>query len=526
MMFDEKLEPDAAKTMVKGEADRLNSAFHLGYNMILNLMRVEGISPEYMLERCFLQYQSAASIPALELELEEAEQQLEEAKVPEEESANEYFELQKQLEALGRDHQEVISHPSYSLPFLQPGRLVNIRHEDLDFGWGCVVNYQKRVPPKGRPVDPEAKAQTQYIVDCLLLCAPGSTAPSGKGARGSDAPAVSDGIKPCLPGEKGEVLVVPVLLTTVQTLSGIKLFLPKDLRPKEARDQVRKNLAEVAKRFTPAKGGVPLLDPVKDMKVTDEGFKTLLSKISLVEKKMKESPLSASPQLEDLRQAWEAKSKLRERVADLKTRISATHSVLQLDELKCRKRVLRRLGFTTAEDVVEKKGRVACEISTGDELLLTEMIFNGVFNDLTPEQCAALLSCFVFTEKSEQPVRLKEDLAAPLRVMQETARRIAKVSKESRMEINEDEYVQSFKVEMMDAVMQWCRGAKFSEICKLTDVFEGSVIRAFRRLQELIRQMTMAAKAIGNGELEDKFTESLAKLERQSSIIFSPSLYL
>jgi len=28
------------------------------------------------------------------------------------------------------------------------------------------------------------------------------------------------------------------------------------------------------------------------------------------------------------------------------------------------------------------KGRVACEISTGDELLLTEMIFNGAFNEL------------------------------------------------------------------------------------------------------------------------------------------------
>lgn len=38
MMCDEKLEPAAAKTMVKGEADRLDSAFHLGYNMVLNLM--------------------------------------------------------------------------------------------------------------------------------------------------------------------------------------------------------------------------------------------------------------------------------------------------------------------------------------------------------------------------------------------------------------------------------------------------------------------------------------------------------
>ena len=136
------------------------------------------------------------------------------------------------------------------------------------------------------------------------------------------------------------------------------------------------------------------------------------------------------------------------------------------------------------------------------------------------------MSCFVFSEKSEQQVRLKEDLAAPLRTMQEAARRIARVSKESKLEINEDEYVQSFRVEMMDAVLQWCRGAKFADICKLTDVFEGSVIRAFRRLQELLRQMTMAAKAIGNGELEKKFEESLVKLERQTSIIFSPSLYL
>lgn len=66
MMCDEKLEPTAAKSMVKGEADRLDSAFHLGYNMILNLMKVEGISPEFMLERCFFQFQSSAGIPELE----------------------------------------------------------------------------------------------------------------------------------------------------------------------------------------------------------------------------------------------------------------------------------------------------------------------------------------------------------------------------------------------------------------------------------------------------------------------------
>ena len=66
MMVDEKLEPKDAKNMIKGEADRLDSAFHLGYNMVLNLMKGEGVSPEFMLERCFHQFQSNANIPVLQ----------------------------------------------------------------------------------------------------------------------------------------------------------------------------------------------------------------------------------------------------------------------------------------------------------------------------------------------------------------------------------------------------------------------------------------------------------------------------
>lgn len=69
--------------------------------------------------------------------------------------------------------------------------------------------------------------------------------------------------------------------------------------------------------------------------------------------------------------------------------------------------------------------------------------------------------------QSEQQVKLKEELAAPLRAMQEIARRIAKVSKDSKLEIVEEDYVAQFRVELMDAVIQWCRGAKFVDICKV-----------------------------------------------------------
>lgn len=118
-----------------------------------------------------------------------------------------------------------------------------------------------------------------------------------------------------------------------------------------------------------------------------------------MEDKMFSSPLHKDPQLSELYSLFAKKQAIQTRVRELKKQIQSTHDVLQMEELKCRKRVLRRLGFTTAADIVDMKGRVACEISSGDELLLTELIFNGVFNSLSPEQCAGLLSCFVFTEK-------------------------------------------------------------------------------------------------------------------------------
>lgn len=146
-----------------------------------------------------------------------------------------------------------------------------------------------------------------------------------------------------------------------------------------------------------------------------------------------------------------------------------------MTELKCRKRVLRRLGYCTAADVIELKGRVACELSSADELLLTEMIFNGLFNALDVTQTAALLSCFVCDEKSNEMPKLSEALSGPLKQMQDLARRIAKVSVEAKLELEEDEYVEQFKPYMMDIVAAWCRGASFGDICKMTDLFEGEI---------------------------------------------------
>jgi superfamily II RNA helicase len=59
---------------------------------------------------------------------------------------------------------------------------------------------------------------------------------------------------------------------------------------------------------------------------------------------------------------------------------------------------------------------------------------------------------------------------------------------------------------------------------KMTDVYEGSLIRLFRRLEELLRQMAQAGKVMGSEELSSKFEESLTKIKRD--IVAAQSLYL
>jgi ATP-dependent RNA helicase DOB1 len=84
--------------------------------------------------------------------------------------------------------------------------------------------------------------------------------------------------------------------------------------------------------------------------------------------------------------------------------------------------------------------------------------------------------------------------------------------------------VNSFRPDIMEAVYSWTKGAKFYEIMEITQVFEGSLIRAIRRLEEVLQQLITAAKSIGETELEDKFEDAVSKIKRD--IVFAASLYL
>jgi len=76
LMLNKKMDNDVAKSMLNGKADCLNSSFHLNYNMIINLLRVEGIDPEYIVKRSFHQFQSERAVPGLKSKVQDLNQQL------------------------------------------------------------------------------------------------------------------------------------------------------------------------------------------------------------------------------------------------------------------------------------------------------------------------------------------------------------------------------------------------------------------------------------------------------------------
>lgn len=374
--------------------------------------------------------------------------------IPDEGTIREYYELRKQLAGFTENMQDVISHPNYCLSFIQPGRLVQIKHGDYDFGWGMVVNYKERRSPKNSTE--EIEAHQKYVVDVLLKVAKGTSAGT---KTHQDLP---KGVRPPEDEEESRMEVVPVVLSCIKAIAHIRLHPPKELQSPDSRNGVGKSLAEVQKRFP---DGIPLLDPIENMGIKDDSFKKLLRKIEVLESRLLANPLHNSPRLPELYDQYAKKVELGVKIKATKKKISDARSIMQLDELKCRKRVLRRFGFINEAEVVQLKARVACEISTGDELMLSELLFNGFFNKLTPEQVAAVLSVFVFEEKSkETPALTREELAGPLKEIQAQARIVAKVSQESKLAVNEDEYVQSFHWELMEVIYEWANGKSFADI--------------------------------------------------------------
>jgi ATP-dependent RNA helicase DOB1 len=421
-MMDEKMEPDVAKDILKGTADPLNSAFHLGYNMLLNLLRMEGVDPERMMQLSFHQFQSERAIPPMQEELAKIEKERDDVYVEGEVEVAEYFDLKLAHAAANIAVRNASFTRDTLQPFLQAGRLIRIAVPNSttitatsgnliseEWGWGIVISaIEKTHLPEGTigsMVEKNSSSNHTFFVTEVLLPVRvqlASSNTSSKKNMDTNEEKVNEVLSPAIETDsvktmngKIEMRILPVAFSALAAISSVRVFLPKDLRTTEALESMRERLAEVQRRFPVSAGGLPLLDPEKDLRVDSPTLHSALERERALLSQLVISSLHNAPVDSDAYKRLDAYSKKLDceaRASFLRTKIRACQNLVMSDTLKNMKRVLRRLGHINAENVVQIKGRVACEINTADELLVTELIFNGAFNDLDVAQTV----CFCF----------------------------------------------------------------------------------------------------------------------------------
>lgn len=470
-MLDEKMEPSVCKGILYGDPDPLNSSYRISYNMLLNLMRVEDVEPEYLLRASFHQFQREKDAPALVAQAAELETQAESLDLGTEEEANlakDFYKMDQQLLLTKRKIAAIVQKPEYIIKFLQvPGRLLDVSIDGESYGWGLLTSFKKK---GGTGAGGEAgrlaslSNQPSYTLEVLLYCVDRHfDSASGKSAEEDAANALllwrgtARQCRPVKPSvDKEEIIsmrVFTISLENIDRISAVRIFTPQALHSPEARNKVAMSLKEVKKRFPK---GVPLLDPVKDLGITDSDFTVLIERANSLTHRMSTHKVTVDFSQEDrmrLVQAYEKQIDLMDRARLLRDEARNCQTMAMKDELRKMKRVLRMLGHVDKNGVIQTKGRTACEINTADELVVTELIFTGVFKSLAVEQCVALLSTMTFGEpmkdEGDDPTQgLKSFLRNPFYKLQEVAKRVAQVQISCNLEVDEDEFLQKFNPAM------------------------------------------------------------------------------
>uniref|UniRef100_W5LXA7 ATP-dependent RNA helicase Ski2/MTR4 C-terminal domain-containing protein n=3 Tax=Lepisosteus oculatus TaxID=7918 RepID=W5LXA7_LEPOC len=146
-------------------------------------------------------------------------------------------------------------------------------------------------------------------------------------------------------------------------------------------------------------GGVATLDPVNDIQLKGVEVVEASMRLRVLQDGLSQFTCVHSPRFSDEFSRLQERMSFQEELDRLQFLLS-DQSLSLLPEYQQRIKVLQSLSYVDAGGAVQLKGRVACELSS-HELLLTELLFEGGLSSLPPEESAALLSCLVFTQKTQ-----------------------------------------------------------------------------------------------------------------------------
>ncbi|XP_020972282.1 DExH-box ATP-dependent RNA helicase DExH11 isoform X3 [Arachis ipaensis] len=546
MCRDELPEERDLKHVTVGSATRLESQFRLTYIMILHLLRVEELKVEDMLKRSFAEFHAQKKLPEmqqlLKLKLNQPTKAIECIKG--EPTIEEYYDLYTEAETYSNQISEAIMQSPNTQQFLTTGRVVVVKSESAqDHLLGVVV----KTP---------SQTNKLYIVLVIKPDMPSSVENASGGGSQNQSNAFDQGyfVIPKSRRGMGDEYITSVSARKGRGVINIKLpylgsasgmgYEVREVDSKEFLcicsskikiDQVglledvsnsvyAKTVQLLLELKSDGNKYPPALDPVKDLKLRDVLLVQTYHKWTKLLEKMSQNPCHGCIKLEEHLKLAKEMKKHKEEVHDLQFQIS-DDALQQMPDFQGRIDVLKKIGCIDEDLVVQMKGRVACEMNSGEELICTECLFENQLDDLEPEEAVALMSAFVFQQKNTSDPSLTPTLAKARQRLYNTAIRLGELQAHFHLPINPEEYAQeNLKFGLVEVVYEWAKGTPFADICELTDVPEGLIVRTIVRLDETCREFKNSAAIMGNSALCKKMEIASNAIKRD--IVFAASLYI
>ncbi|KAJ2501308.1 Antiviral helicase ski2 [Coemansia sp. RSA 1972] len=516
------------QTMILGAATRLESQFRLTYTMILNLLRAKQLRVEEVIKRSFGENISQGKAPEHEQRLLDVKAQLDSLRplncaICEDDIAR-YYQLASFTQRLTSRLHAKAAHRSLAesssaaatIQALCPGRLVLVSffpHVTL----GVLV---KKLTPDG----------SQFA--CMIIDPPSvSDSALQKSAPPYPLADIPDTVLRLGQSPSRRVLQTVSTTSIVALLDSVVKQVPASVTAQQLAQKshpsalsavlttaIRDALDVLCKR-----SAASIEYPWNKVKVLD--FQELVYERKRLLSSATGFQCSACPDLADHFLSVHERASLQSELDELSMELSDQNLDL-LPDYRIRLDVLKDQGYVDEMGNVQLKGRVACEMNSADELVLTELILDNTLAQLEPEEIIGLLSVFVCTEKNE-PEGLMERLPPALKAgctrILEACTRVGSVQAAYGLPISIEEYQREFRFGLIEVAYEWARGLSFLNITALTDAQEGIIVRCIMRIADVLKNVTTAAMLIGDTELKLKL-EAAGELIRRD-IVFAASLY-
>lgn len=514
MSYNQPLQMGDFKEVTLGTPTKLISQFRLTYNMILNLLRIEALRVEEMIKHSFSENSTQTLLPEHKKRVEVLENDLKQCTItdcPEckLQDMSELYDEMIEYELLwSKLVEEADKSPLVRNTLLKIGRLVCYR--DVNNG-GVKVGFIVR---------------SDSATGSLLLLTFDHGAEFNSDSKNHKLPYIP--IKSYLKSFKkvqfqGNLRVESVKLHDICFVSryALKSRISDILGNKADAIRESKDQISLVLRFFSKWESVSLSQATElSLHETVQKQKKLLelidSKVSLKCPNFKQHFIE-----------FDKKLSIENEIASTQRLISDENLEL-LPDYEQRLGILQHLDYIDEQHNVVLKGRVACEVNSGWELIITELILDNFLGDFEPEEIVALLSSFVYEGRTseEEDVPITPRLERGKKKILEIVDDVIKVYLDFKVLLTseEEEFQTRKRFALMNVVYEWARGMSFNEIMQMSVEAEGTIVRVITRLDEICREVKNAALIIGDSTLHSKMTQAQEKIKRD--IVFCGSLYL